>query len=148
VSTLAVFIPHFDAANKPLFRDGGPFPMPRPLSSGGQGPVNARILWEGGLTYAYGTDTQWDPRESLADELRALNLVFSPRDIIKIMGPNTAAAVGKSNELGTLEPGKRADIVVIDGDPLEEVFNLTRVVLVVKGGKVVSDKRGKSHAAR
>ncbi len=43
VSTLAVFIPHFDADNKPLFRDGGPFPMPRPLASGGQGPVNARI---------------------------------------------------------------------------------------------------------
>jgi imidazolonepropionase-like amidohydrolase len=142
VSTLAVFIPHFDAQNKPLFRDGGPFPMSRPLSSGGQGPVNARILWEGGLTYAYGTDTQWDPRDSLNDELRALNLVFSPRDILKIMGPNTAAAIGKSGELGTLEPGKDADMVMVDGDPLEDVFNLTRVVLVVKGGKVISDKRG------
>jgi imidazolonepropionase-like amidohydrolase len=146
VSTLAVFIPHFDADNKPLFRDGGPFPMPRPLSSGGQGPVNARILWDGGMTYAYGTDTQWDPRESLADELRALNLVFSSRDIIKIMGPNSAAAIGKSSELGTLEPGKRADIVIVDGDPLEDIFNLTRVVVVVKDGKVMSDKRGKQRA--
>ena len=143
VSTLAVFIPHFDADNKPLFRDGGPFPMPRPLSSGGQGPVNARILWDAGMAYAYGTDTQWDPRESLADELRALNLVFSARDILKIMGPNTAAVIGKSSELGTLEPGKRADIVVVDGNPLEDIFSLTRVVLVVKDGKVVSDKRGK-----
>jgi len=143
VSTLAVFIPHFDAQNKPLFRDGGPFPMSRPLSSGGQGPVNARILWEGGLTYAYGTDTQWDPRDSLRDELRALNLVFSPRDIIKIMGPNTAAAIGKGGELGTLEPGKTADMVIVEGDPLEDVFNLTHVVLVVKGGKVLSDARGK-----
>jgi imidazolonepropionase-like amidohydrolase len=147
VSTLAVFIPHFDADNKPLFRDGGPFPMPRPLSSGGQGPVNARILWDGGMAYAYGTDTQWDPRQSLADELRALNLVFSPRDIIKIMGPNTAAAIGKSSELGTLEAGKRADIVIVDGDPLEDVFNLTHVVLVMKGGKIVSDQRGKHRTA-
>ena len=119
--------------------------MPRPLSSGGQGPVNARVLWDGGMAYAYGTDTQWDPRESLADELRALNLVFSPRDIIKIMGPNTAAAIGKSAEVGTLEPGKRADLVIIAGDPLTDVFALTRVVLVVKGGKVVSDTRGKRH---
>ncbi len=106
VSTLQVFIPHFDDENHPLYRDGGPFPMPRPLSSAGQGPVNARILWEGGITYAYGTDTQWDPRVSLSDELRALNLVFSPRDIIKIMGPNTAAAIDKSSELGTLEPAR------------------------------------------
>jgi imidazolonepropionase-like amidohydrolase len=98
------------------------------------------------MSYAYGTDTQWDPRDSLTDELRALNLVFSPRDILKIMGPNTAAAIGKSSELGTLEPGKRADIVVVDGNPLDDVFNLTRVVLVVKDGKVVSDQRGKRRA--
>jgi imidazolonepropionase-like amidohydrolase len=148
VSTLAVFIPHFDAENKPLFRDGGPFPMPRPLSSGGQGPVNARILWDGGLIYAYGTDTQWNPRESLADELRALNLVFSARDILKIMGPNTAITIGKSAELGTLEPGKLADIVVLDGDPLDDIFNLTHVVLVVKDGKVISDERNRRRAAR
>ncbi len=143
VSTLGVFIPHFDDKNQPLYRDGGPFPMPRPLESGGQGPVNARILWEGGQVYAYGTDTQWDPRVTLNDELRALNLVFSPRDIIKIMGPNTAAAIDKSKDLGTLEPGKIANIVLVDGDPLADVLTLTRVVMTIKDGKVVFDKRRK-----
>ena len=143
VSTLGVFIPHFDDQNHPLYRDGGPFPMPQPLSSGGQGPVNARILWEGGQVYAYGTDTQWDPRVTLNDELRALNLVFSPRDIIKIMGPNTAAAIDKSKDLGTVEPGKIANLVLIDGDPLADVFNLTRVVVTIKDGKVVADRRGR-----
>lgn len=141
VSTLQVFIPHFDTDNQPLFRDGGPFPMPRPLSSAGQGPVNARLLWDGGIVYAYGTDTQWNPRITLRDELRALSLVFSPKDILKIMGPNSAAAINKSAELGTLEPGKRADIVMVDGDPLDDVFNLTRVVAVVMDGKIVVDKR-------
>src|SRR6202000_3446450 len=101
-----VFYPPRAENKKPLYRDGGPFPMPRPLSSAGQGPVNARLLWDGGITYAYGTDTTWNPRVSLADELRALSLVFSPRDILKIMGPNSAAAIDKSAELGTLEPGK------------------------------------------
>ena len=143
VSTLGVFIPHFDDQNRPLYRDGGPFPMPRPLESGGQGPVNARILWDGGQLYAYGTDTQWDPRVTLNDELRALNLVFSPRDIVKIMGPNTAAAIDKSKDLGTLEPGKVANIVLIDGDPLADVFNLTRVMVTIKDGKVVVDKRAR-----
>jgi imidazolonepropionase-like amidohydrolase len=143
VSTLGVFIPHFDDKNQPLYRDGGPFPMPAPLSSGGQGPVNARILWEGGQVYAYGTDTQWAPRVTLNDELRALNLVFSPRDIIKIMGPNTAAAIDKSKDLGTVEPGKIANLVLIGGDPLADVFTLTRVVVTIKDGKVVADKRAK-----
>jgi imidazolonepropionase-like amidohydrolase len=143
VSTLGVFIPHFDDQNRPLYRDGGPFPMPRPLESGGQGPVNARILWDGGEVYGFGTDTQWDPRLTLNDELRALNLVFSPRDIIKIMGPNSAAAIDKSKDLGTLEPGKIADIVLIDGDPLADVFNLTRVMVTIKDGKVIVDKRAR-----
>jgi imidazolonepropionase-like amidohydrolase len=141
VSTLGVFIPHFEKDNQPLYRDGGPFPMPRPLSSAGQGPVNARLLWDGGLTYAYGTDTQWNPRVSLGDELRALSLVFSPTDILKIMGPNSAAAIGKSAELGTLQPGKRADIVIVDGDPLDDIFKLTKVAVVVMDGKVIVDKR-------
>jgi enamidase len=140
VSTLQVFVPHFDEQNRPLYRDGGAFPMPRPLSSAGQGPVNARLLWDNGTVYAYGTDTQWDPLVTLKDELRALSLTFSPRDILKIMGPNSAAAINKSADLGTLEPGKLADIVIVNGDPLDDIFNLTRVVAVVKDGKVAVNK--------
>lgn len=140
VSTLQVFVPHFDDKNVPLYRDGGPFPMPRPLSSAGQGPVNARLLWDAGITYAYGTDTQWDPRETLRDELRALSLVFSPRDILRIMGPNAAAAIDKSADLGALAPGKLADIVLVRGNPLDDVFDLLKVALVVKEGRVVVDK--------
>ena len=88
-STLQVFAPHFAADNTPLFRDGEPFPW-NTLSSAGDGPVNARLLWEAGISYGYGTDTTWPPKESLADELRALSLVFSPRDISKIMGQGAA----------------------------------------------------------
>jgi imidazolonepropionase-like amidohydrolase len=55
-STLAVFLPHFGADNAPLFRDGMPFPWST-ISSAGQGPVNARLLWEAGISYGYGTDT-------------------------------------------------------------------------------------------
>jgi len=84
-STLQVFVPHFGADNTPLFRDGQPFPW-NTISSAGQGPVNARLLWEAGISYGYGTDTSWPPKQSLADELRALGLVFSPRDISRIMG--------------------------------------------------------------
>ena len=53
--------------------------------------MNARLLWEAGLvSYGYGTDTQWPPKETLADELRALRLVFSPQDIVKIITKNAA----------------------------------------------------------
>jgi imidazolonepropionase-like amidohydrolase len=124
----------------PLFRDRGPFPW-ETLSSGGQGPVNARLLWEAGITYGYGTDTSWLPKDSLAHELKPLALMFSPKDIVSILTKNAAAAVLRSDQIGTLQAGKIADIVILNGDPLANVSNLLNVSVVVKGGQVVVDKR-------
>jgi imidazolonepropionase-like amidohydrolase len=139
-STLAVFLPHFGADNTPLFRDAMPFPWDT-ISSAGQGPVNARLLWEAGISYGYGTDTSWPPRQSLADELRALGLVFSPRDISRILGQGAARATLKQDQIGTLEPGKLADLVLIDGNPLDDVNDLLKAVTTIKGGRIVSDRR-------
>jgi len=140
-STLSVFVPHFDDKGTALFRDAKPFPW-HTLSSAGQGPVNARLLWEAGIvSYGYGTDTQWPPRESLADELRALRLVFSPQDVVKIITKNAATATMHGAEIGTLEPGKLADIVIIDGDPMRDSGALTRVVTTIKGGEVVFEAK-------
>ena len=140
MSTLGIFIPHFDEENKPTFRDRGPFPMAT-ISSGGQGPVNARLLWEAGITYGYGTDSTWLPKESFAQELRALNLMFSPKDIVSILTRNAAATILRGNRLGTLEAGKIADIVMLNGDPLANVTNLLNVVVVIKEGAIVVDRR-------
>lgn len=138
-STLAVFAPHFGDDNEPLFRDGQSFPW-NTLSSAGQGPVNARLLWEAGISYGYGTDTSWPPKESLVDELRALRVVFSPEDIVTILTKNAASSVLRSEELGTLEPGKQADIVIIDGDPLRSSEDLLNVVTTIKGGEIVFER--------
>jgi imidazolonepropionase-like amidohydrolase len=140
MSTLGVFVPYFDEKNTPLFRDRLPFPW-ETLSSAGQGPVNARLLWEAGITYGYGTDTSWLPKDSLELELRPLSLTFSPKDIVSILTRNAAAAVLRSDQVGTLEPGKFADIVVLNGDPLADVANLLKVAMVLKGGEVVVEKR-------
>jgi imidazolonepropionase-like amidohydrolase len=140
-STLAVFVPHFDAKGTALFRDAQPFPL-NTLSSAGQGPVNARLLWDAGLvSYGYGTDTQWPPKETLADELRALRLVFSPQDVVKIITKNAATATMHGAEIGTLEPGKLADIVIVDGDPMRDSSALLNVITTIKGGQVVFEKK-------
>jgi imidazolonepropionase-like amidohydrolase len=139
-STLGVFVPSFNDENEPLFRDFNPFPW-QTLSSAGQGPVNARLLWEAGITYGYGTDTSYTPRDSLAHELKPLSLVFSPQDIVTILTRNAAVAIGLGDETGTLEAGKLADIVILDGDPLADIHDLLNVVVVLKEGRVVVDKR-------
>ena len=140
-STLQVFLPHFGPDGKPLFRDRGPFPFDT-LSSAGQGPVNARLLWEAGLKdYGYGTDTQWPPKETLFDELRALSLVFSPADIVTILTKNAGFATMHGKDIGTLEVGKYGDLVIVDGDPLARAADLLNVVTTIKGGEVVFEKR-------
>ena len=136
VSTLGVFVPYFNDTNMPLFRDRQQFPFDT-LSSAGQGPVNARLLFQAGITYAYGTDTSWSPRDSLRHELRPLSLVFSNEDLIPMMTRNAAIAVGRGDDLGTLEAGKVADIVILGSDPLVDEHALLDVDVVIKGGKVV-----------
>jgi imidazolonepropionase-like amidohydrolase len=148
LSTIGFGVPVFgvfNKENKPTFRDGSPWPTTQNSAGdgreAGEKAVNARILWEAGVTYGFGTDTGYQPRAGLAHELRALNLMFSPQDLVKLMGPNTAAFIEKSADLGTLETGKLADIVLLDGNPLDGYWNLLNAKVVIKGGEVVVDKR-------
>ncbi len=136
----------FNSNNVPTFRDGTPWPGAILDGQGrgreaGEKIVNARTLWDAGVVYGYGTDTGYHPRLGLAHELRTLNVMFSPQDLVTLMGPNTAAFIEKSGEIGTLEPGKLADLVILDGNPLEGYWNLLNARVVVKGGAVVVDKR-------
>ena len=147
LSTIGFAVPTFDVYNDdniPTFRDGNPWPegiLGTGSNAAGEKAVNARTLWDAGVVYGFGTDTNYSPVKGLSHELRALNLMFSPRDIIKLMGQNTAAFIDMEDEIGTLEAGKQADIVFIDGDPLELIFNLLQVKLVLKGGEIVADHR-------
>ena len=151
MSTLGIFVPTFAADNAiirdrtgmdnvPRFRDLEPFPMDT-ISSAGQGPVNARMLWDAGIVYGFGTDTRFLPRDSLFHELRPLHLVFSAEDIVTIMSRNAAIAIGRLDELGTVEAGKLADFVLLDGDPLDDPYDLLNVSMVIKGGEIVVDNR-------
>jgi imidazolonepropionase-like amidohydrolase len=55
---------------------------------------------------------------------------------------HAAELCGVGDELGTIEPGKLADLIVVAADPLESITNLRRLLLVLKEGRIVSDKRG------
>jgi imidazolonepropionase-like amidohydrolase len=147
LSTVGFAVPVFDVFNQdnvPTFRDGSPWPsgiLGTGSNAAGEKPVNARTLWDNGVVYGFGTDTNYLPLDGLYHELKVLNLMFSPRDIVKLMGPNTAAFIDMSDDLGTIAPGKIADLTLVDGDPLKLIFNLLNVAVVVQGGEIVVDHR-------
>jgi imidazolonepropionase-like amidohydrolase len=62
---------------------------------------------------------------------------MKPMDAILAATRNIAAAYHKLDDFGTLEPGKRADLVVLDADPLEDLMNVRKIGLVMKDGVVV-----------
>ncbi len=113
-STIGFGVPVFGVYaddNVPRFRNGGPWPdsVPRGgmIRPAGEKAVNARYLWEAGVTIGFGTDTGFHPKDSLAHELRPLTLVFSAQDIIAMLGKNAATFLELEDEIGTLEAGKR-----------------------------------------
>jgi imidazolonepropionase-like amidohydrolase len=149
LSTIGFGVPVFGVFandNMPRFRDGKPWPEAILDGEGraqeaGYKAVNARTSWDAGITYGYGTDTGYDPHAGLEHELKSLNLMFSMADIIKLMGPNSASYIEMSDQLGTLEAGKLADIVLLAGNPLDGYWNMLNAKVVIKGGEVVVDKR-------
>ncbi|MCH7934695.1 MAG: PD40 domain-containing protein [Gemmatimonadetes bacterium] len=95
-----------------------------------------------GVSLQIGTDSQLGVRQlfygaALHWELE--NFVqagLSPLEVLRIATQQAAEAVGAEDELGTLEPGKLADIVLLDANPLEDIKNTQRIWRVIKGGWV------------
>jgi imidazolonepropionase-like amidohydrolase len=137
--------------NVPRFRNGDTWPDSIPETSrvpdlylgqeAAHAPLNARTLWDSGVLIGYCTDTGYDPLAGLDHELRILSVMFSTLDLVKMMGPNTASYIQMEDQIGELAPGKLADIVLLDGDPLEGYWEWLTTTVVVKGGRVVVDKR-------
>ena len=150
-STLGTFVPAFadrnayvaaslEDDNLPRLGDLTPYPL-EALSGALQGVANARMLWDAGIIYGFGTATLFPPADALRHELIPLRLAFSNRDIVRMLTRSGAFAVRRDDALGTLELGKIADLVIVDGNPLTDLDALFRIVAVIRTGQMVVDNR-------
>ncbi|HYL98418.1 MAG TPA: amidohydrolase family protein, partial [Blastocatellia bacterium] len=80
---------------------------------------------------------------SLFDEMEAYADAGVPNKTILLAATSNGAKwLGKESQFGTVEPGKRADIVIIDGNPLAEIKDMRRISRVIKQGRVIfSDEK-------
>jgi hypothetical protein len=100
----------------------------------------AEVLHKGGIILA-GTDSPLDiPATSLHTNLRAQVKYggLKPWEALETATFLPAKAYGLEKDLGTLEPGRLADLMIVEGNPLENIDDLARVQCVAKNGKLQS----------
>jgi imidazolonepropionase-like amidohydrolase len=91
---------------------------------------------------AFGTDAGVSKHGRNADEFELMvRHGMTPAAAIQAATVNAADLLGLSAEVGSLEPGKRADLIAVQGDPLRDVTVLKRVGFVMKDGRVHKDLR-------
>ena len=91
-----------------------------------------------GLKIVFGTDALAGSHGRNAEEFidRVLNCGVQPMAAMVSANSLGAKAMGMSDQIGTIVPGLEADIIALDGDPLEDITAVRRVVFVMKGGIV------------
>lgn len=119
--------PHVVAARHERFRKNPPGP---PLKK----------MREAGIRLAFGTDagSPCVEHDVILPEMRLLlerEVVETPMDVVRMLTINSAILRGDERDLGTVETGKLADLVILDGDPRDDVNALGKVVHVFVGGE-------------
>jgi imidazolonepropionase-like amidohydrolase len=101
---------------------------------------SAALAREKGVFIGSGSDAGGNPLAphdfSMAQELEQLvDYGFSPMEALTIVTRNNARILRWDHEIGTLEPGKLADFVILSGNPLEKISHVRQVEAVYKGGE-------------
>lgn len=97
-----------------------------------------QVALDAGVLIAYGTDIGVFEHGQVAADFRYLvSYGMTPLRAIQSATLVAADLLRLGSEIGTLEPGRSADLIAVDGDPLKDITTLERVRFVMKNGKVV-----------
>jgi imidazolonepropionase-like amidohydrolase len=105
---------------------------------------NVSHAFKSGVKVALGTDAAVMPHGLNAHEFgKMVEMGLTPLQSIQAGTVNAADLLGWADKIGTIEAGKWADIVAVDGDPLQDVTTLEHVKFVMKGGEVIRNEYSK-----
>jgi len=101
---------------------------------------NLRKVWDAGIPVAMGTDAGNIGTLHGPSVFREMSLMqqagLTPLEVLRSATVNGAKAARHENDVGIIDAGKLADMVLLDADPLIDVGNLSRIYRVIKGGSV------------
>ncbi|HEY3707078.1 MAG TPA: amidohydrolase family protein [Terracidiphilus sp.] len=98
---------------------------------------------EAGVKIAFGTDAGVYPHGDNAKQFHYMvKFGMTPAGAIRAATQSAADLIDRSKDVGTLEPGKYADLIAVTANPLAKVETLEHVSFVMKGGKVYKDEAG------
>ncbi len=136
------------ALSGPLSPEERQIRLERVRQSAEQGGERLMHAIDMGVPIAFGSDEYYDVPGYSRGEASLLALQayqeagMSPLDVIRAATVNAADLLGMSDRLGTIEAGKLADIIAVDGRPLEDVSDLQQVRFVMKDGEVFRNDLG------
>lgn len=94
-----------------------------------------KTLHDSGVQIVPGTDN-W-PGFSLHRELELyVKAGIPPTQVLKLATYDCARLIGRSNDLGSIEKGKKANLLLVEGDPTHQISDIRKVVWVMKEGKI------------
>jgi imidazolonepropionase-like amidohydrolase len=100
-----------------------------------------KMFYDNGITILSGTDIpNFDlvPGSSLHHELEILvEAGIPPLEVIKIATRNGAQALGIEEDVGSVEPGKQADMIILSDNPVSEISNTKRIEAVINNGQFI-----------
>jgi imidazolonepropionase-like amidohydrolase len=108
-----------------------------------QGHLNIAALNQSGVMFGVGTDSPVEMTDGNSYRSELSRMVKAGLSDVKALiaaTRNGAKALGKSKELGTIEVGKFADILLIDGQPWQDITELKNVEMVILSGRIALDK--------
>jgi len=99
---------------------------------------NLRAAHDAGVKIAFGTDTfgMSAHGENAQEFAIMVSAGMTPMEAIKAATASAADLIGDAADIGSVQPGRYADLVAVSGDPLKDVTELERVSFVMKGGVV------------
>ena len=96
---------------------------------------------QAGVKIAYGTDAGVYPHGGNAKQFAYMvKYGLTPMQAIQSATVNAADLLGWSDRVGCIEPGKFADLIVVESDPLKDITVLERIKFVMKGGQIVKNE--------